>query len=274
MAWRPPWWLDFLKHCWPLSAVAVRAASLPVVGKVVTALVQPWFGREHFNISYIPIHQNIDPGDSVVLSESIIAELIGRSAHRVIIKRCTCRDAGDCSDYPVEDGCLMLGEDTRAISADIARHVSKEEALAHLHRQVEMGLIPMTGRVRMDHLFYGASDRRKMLTICFCCPCCCVVLNNARHIPAEMRSSIVRLQGVAVAVDESACGLCGTCVQACFMKAISIREGRVFHDDALCIGCGRCVTVCPQKATHLTIEDSEAAAAEFLGRLSVRADVE
>lgn len=274
MTWRPTWWLDFLKYCWPLSAVGVRATRLPILGKMITTLVKPVFGEEHFNISYIPIHKNLDPDGSTVITERVIAELVRRSSHRVIIKRCTCRDAGDCQTYPVENACLMLGEGTRNISPEVGRPVSIEEALEHVTRQIGRGLTPMTGRVRMDDLFYGVPNQRKMLTVCFCCPCCCAVLHHAGDLPIEIRSSIVRLKGVRLSVDAQTCRLCGRCVEACFVDAISIQGNLVLHDEGRCIGCGRCATVCPEKATMLSIDDPEAAAEELLGRIRERVSVE
>jgi Fe-S-cluster-containing hydrogenase component 2 len=168
---------------------------------------------------------------------------------------------------------MLLGEDTKKISPEIANHISVEEALEHLQTKISLGLIPLTGRVRMDDLYYGVPNRGKMLTVCFCCPCCCTVLESAKYFPERFRSSIIPLKGLQVKVEPSKCNQCLTCVSACFMDAISIEDGAIRHDGSKCIGCGRCSTVCPQAATTLEISDSQAAVDELLGRINERVSV-
>jgi ferredoxin len=274
MSWRPSWWLDALKVYWPLNHLAAKATGMPVLGPVVTKVVDPLFNSKSFNISYIPVNAKIDPPLSSILTQEIIVKLIRASAHRVVIKRCTCRDSKSCQEYPVEDSCLLLGEDTKRISADIARHIAVDEAIEHMQRKISLGLIPLIGRVRMDDLYYGVPNHGRMLTICFCCPCCCTVLASARYFPKEFRSSIVPLKGLKVGVDQSKCIQCQSCVDACFMHAIKLENGNIVHDESLCIGCGRCSTVCKGLATSIEIENSDAAIDEILGRIRQRVSVE
>lgn len=270
MSWRPSWWLNVLKTYWPLNQLTAKATHWPVVGPVVTKAIRPLFNSKNFNITYIPINAKIDPPVSTALTENIIADLIRSSSHRVVIKRCSCRDSKNCKEFPAEDSCLLLGEDTKKVSPDIANHLSVDEALEHMKKKIALGLIPMTGRVRMDDLYYGIPNRGRMLTICFCCPCCCTVLSSAKYFPKEFRSSIVRLNGLHVLVDQSKCIQCKTCIDACFMNAISIEGGKIIHDESKCIGCGRCSTICPQNATTVELDDSQAAIDEILGRISQR----
>ena len=85
----------------------------------------------------------------------VLEELIRRSSHRVIIKRCTCRDHHKCKNHPIEDACILLGDGAAEIDPGVARHVSIDEAIAHMKSQVNDGLIPFAGRVRMDDFFWG-----------------------------------------------------------------------------------------------------------------------
>ena len=82
---------------------------------------------------------------------------------------------------------MLLGEDTQKVTKGIANTLTVDEAILHLHKKIKLGLIPMTGRVRMDDLYYGIPNRGKMLTICFCCPCCCTVLNSARLLSGHIQ---------------------------------------------------------------------------------------
>ena len=267
MTWRPSWWLYVLKIYWPLNHLMAKATGIPFAGKVITFLAKPLFNSKSFNISYIPVNANIEPASSTVLTGGIIEELIRLSAHRVIIKRCSCRDAKGSKEYPIEDSCMLLGFDTRVISPGIAKHVSIDEALEHLKTKMALGLIPMTGRVRMDDLYYGVPNRGRMLTVCFCCPCCCTVLNSAQYFPDEFKTGLIKLKGLSIAVDTEKCKLCGSCIEACFMKTISLADGKIIHDESKCIGCGRCSVVCPEKAVHVLLANPSSAVDEIMDRI-------
>ena len=274
MSRRPAWWLDFLKIIWPITKLSARATQWPVVGKLLSPAVIPFFTGKNFHISYLPVNATISGAQSMVLPTRLIEEITRRSAHRVIIKRCTCRDSESCSTYPVEEACLLLGEGTKSIDARIARHVSVDEALEHLRHMLDLGLIPMMGRVLMDNYFWGVPNRGKLLTICFCCPCCCTIFNSVRFFPAEVKDSFVRVKGLSVTVDPNTCQRCGTCVEACFFQAISLTPHGIVHYDALCKGCGRCAVVCPTKAVAVEVENLDEAVEEIIGRIRRRIDFE
>lgn len=274
MSWRPKWWLEVLRIYWPLNTLAAKMMSRPIVGRFLSITLLPLFTKKNFNISYIPINANIEPVTSSALNRNILEELIRRSSHRVIIGRCSCRDSKKCRNYPVEDSCLLLGEDTRVVDSRIARHVSVNEALDHARIKTASGLIPMIGRVRMDDFYYGIPNRGRMLTICFCCPCCCSVLGALQYLPQEAKSSLVRLKNVKVVVDAKKCTQCLHCIEACFAKAITLWDGMIRHDEQKCIGCGRCSIVCPQRATTVIVEDIDAAINEVHGRIKERVNIE
>lgn len=253
---------------------AFRATRLPYIGGAVERLLLPLFTGRNFNVTYVPIQENIDTGESVVLPRQAVEELIRRSSHRVIIHRCTCRDYNKCEDHPVTLGCTLLGEGTKEIDPRVARHVSVEESLEHLDATIKEGLIPLVGRVRIDNFIWGVKDRGKLLTICHCCPCCCVFFNSGKTMPAATVSSLVPLHGVSVLVDGEMCTSCGDCIDACFVGALSMVDGVVVRDEGLCKGCGVCVSACPEKAMRLDIADMDAAMAELLGRVTGLVDID
>lgn len=275
MGRRPAWWLNVLAKIWPITWMSARATRWPVIGKAVAAFTLPLFSKRNLNITYIPINKSLtDPG-STPLPIIVVEELIRRSSHRVIIHRCTCRDARGRENHPVEIGCILMGDGSAEIDPRISRHVSADEAIAHLHKAVKSGLIPMTGRVKIDNYIWGVPDRRvsrldgrgKLLTVCFCCRCCCTILASGKYLPSEAASSLVRMKGLSMKVDPDKCTACGTCVRECFMGAISVHDDLSVHSEALCKGCGRCASACPQGAVHMEIRNMESAVAELMERI-------
>jgi hypothetical protein len=87
---------------------------------------------------------------------------------------CLCRDAKQCKDYPIDLGCLFLGEAALGINPRLGRGVTKREALEHIRRCREAGLVHLIGRNKLDTVWLGVGPGDKLLTICHCCPCCCL----------------------------------------------------------------------------------------------------
>ena len=274
MSVRPEWWLSVLAKIWPITWISARATKWPVVGGLIARVALPTFSKKNLNITYIPINENIsDAGGSSLLPRQVIENLIRRSSHRAIIHRCTCRDAKGCKEHPIDLGCLFLGEGAKDIDPRIARHVSVEDALEHVDKCLEDGLIPMTGRVKLDNFIWGVPDRGRLLTFCFCCRCCCTILNSGKFLPKEAANSIVPLQGLRIITDHDLCVACGNCVDECPMGALTIHEGKVYNDEDLCIGCGICISVCPEGAIHAEVEDVDAAIDELTNRIDSMVDI-
>ena len=143
-----------------------------------------------------------------------------------------------------------------------------KEALAHVHQCLADGLIPFAGRFKADNYLWGVKDRGRLLTVCFCCPCCCVIMSIARYMPQVTRDSIVKLQGFKLTIDAGCCTACGTCAAACFMEALKLENGRISYDESRCRGCGVCMSVCPNKAVSAAVDDLQAAVYDLQGRIS------
>ncbi len=271
MSKRAAWWLSVLAKIWPLTwKSAYQVAKLrpvPLLGVLAEKMSVPLFTGANLNVSYIPINETIEGAPSSALSEAIVAQMIRRSSHRVILNRCTCRDAKQCTSHPIDFGCIQLGEGTRQIDPRIARHVSVEECLDYLRDAVADGLIPMIGRVRIDDLLWGVKNTGQMMCVCLCCRCCCTNLNSGKYWPPIAQASFHRLKGVHVEGDATRCTQCGTCIEQCFMDAIRFQGDAVVIDDMLCKGCGLCVSACQQEALRIVCDDVEAAADELMERL-------
>jgi hypothetical protein len=269
MNWRPKWWLTFLARVWPITRMSAKATQIPFIGKLFAASVIPLFSGRNFNVTYIPVNEELKGPENIHLPLMVLEELIRRSAHRVTIKRCHCRESNGCKEFPIENACLHLGQGTAEHAPWIADSLSVDDAIAHARHMVGLGLTPMIGRVRMDNILYGVPDRGKLLTVCFCCHCCCTVMSSAKYFPKKAMDSIVRLEGVKIAVDSEKCRVCRSwdCIEGCMIRAYTFEGGIVRHDAGRCKGCGWCVSLCPHKAIRVEVADIGAAVDELLGRI-------
>ncbi|HZW03956.1 MAG TPA: 4Fe-4S binding protein, partial [Anaerolineaceae bacterium] len=202
---------------------------------------------------------------------AVVDHFIEQASYHWIMDRCICRESDDCQTYPHDLGCIFLGEAVQHISPHLGRRVTKAEALAHARRCREAGLVQLIGRDRLDSIWLGARPFGKLMTICHCCPCCCLfrILPDLRP---GIGAGIQRMPGVRVWVGAECAG-CGRCTEAvCFVDAIRLVDGQAHISDE-CRGCGRCVETCPQDAIHLTIEDQGYIQAAIAG-IAARVDVD
>jgi ferredoxin len=183
---------------------------------------------------------------------------------------CICRDSRQCKDYPIDLGCLFLGNAAMGINPQLGRHVMRDEALEHVRRCREAGLVHLIGRNKLDTVWLGVGPGNRLLTICNCCPCCCL-WRVLPYISSQIGSKVVRMPGVSVTVTNE-CSGCGLCAQdVCFVDAIHLADGHAVIGEA-CRGCGRCVDVCPQQAIELSMDDSQLVE-RAIARLSPLVDV-
>jgi NAD-dependent dihydropyrimidine dehydrogenase PreA subunit len=55
---------------------------------------------------------------------------------------------------------------------------------------------------------------------------------------------------MAVKIDKEKCNACGTCVEACPVEALKLKDVAEV-DEETCIDCGTCVDECPEGAISL-----------------------
>jgi ferredoxin len=216
----------------------------------------PEFDPAKSNLSWIPINQDIQGAEGTVLSEEVLGRLIEKARHRVIVKSCGCRKACRCRHYPQDIGCLMMGESALKIPAKMGRVVGIDEAKAHVKKAMDAGLIPVTGKARIDNDIFMIPDEGKLLTVCLCCECCCIT-RYSRHVPRSVLDGMHHpVEGLSVEVTEACIG-CGTCMSRCYLQAIEMRAGRATIGE-MCRVCGRCAMHCPQHAIRLKLDNPRA----------------
>lgn len=272
---RPLWFVKLLKKTFPGRFRLARLTRLPVIGRLIDyALFRGddivYLPRDGAVRQVLQVNQTIVRPEDVVLPSQVVEHFVERANYHWIMNFCICRDASHCKDYPIDLGCLFLGEAVLAINPRLGRRVTKAEALEHARRCREAGLVHLVGRNRLDTVWLGATPGHKLLTICNCCPCCCLWQVLPQLSPL-IGHKIARMPGVTVAVTEQCVG-CGDCTRGvCFVNAIHLDGQRAVIDDA-CRGCGRCIEVCPAGAIELTIDDARFVE-KSVARLSTLVDV-
>jgi ferredoxin len=251
---RPLWFVELLKKVFPGRFLLAKTTKVPLLG---TLLDHALF--EDDDLMYLPrterieINQPIEFDGETVIPTQVVDHFIENASVHWVMDACICRQANECKDYPIDLGCLFLGEAALGINPNLGRRVTKEEAFEHVQRCREAGLVHLIGRNKLDTIWLGIEPGVKLLTICNCCPCCCL-WRVLPHVSDQIGSKITRMPGVTVEINDLCIG-CGTCTDGvCFVDAIRLVDGRAVVSDA-CRGCGRCVDVCPEGAIEIKFED-------------------
>jgi len=202
----------------------------------------------------IKVGESVDTVPEMILPSKAVEHVIRNASHRVIMNFCVCRESLQCKDYPIEMGCIFLGDTARDIHPELGREATVDEALEVAARARELGLVHCVGRSGFDPLWLDVAPANKLFTICNCCPCCCIT----RTIPYAMPiigEGFQRMPGIKITVTDDCLG-CGTCVEeACLFQAVSIEDGRAVINEDACRACGRCANFCPEEAIEITIDD-------------------
>jgi ferredoxin len=262
LLWSAPLWQ-------PMTDNWAKATSWPVVGKYIGWLV----GEKHYDVTFIPINQELEQEGSTVIPKQVVSEMIKDSCHRVILPVCLCRMGCRCQDWPMEIGCIFMGEGAKQIDPSIGKPVSVEEALAHMDRAIDAGLIPQIGRVDPDPFMLGVRmrDWDRFLTLCFCCTCCCIAMRNMQSWDPGMRDRMHKLEGLSIEISDD-CDGCGKCAKRCFAEAIVV-EDKLARITGTCKGCGLCIETCPKDAIKISVTDGDRMLEEAFHRIKSYADV-
>ncbi|WP_455645663.1 4Fe-4S binding protein [Methanosphaera sp.] len=202
----------------------------------------------------INMNQTIPQADKIVFPSDIIKEVIRKANYIVIMNKCLCRNSAGCEDYPIDLGCIFMGKATKQISRKYCREVTAQEAINHIDKCNDAGLIHIMGRNKMDVTWMNVHPGEELLTVCNCCPCCCLwrVLPN---LSDSIQENFFKLPGVSIYYDASKCIGCKKCIDVCFAQAISLKNEKIELNENTCIGCGQCSNNCPVDALQLNYEN-------------------
>jgi len=229
----------------------LKLFNVPVLGSALKRVMD----QKGTVFTYIPVNAAVEAGGSMALPVTIAEHFIQEASHRVILDFCPCRRAMNCSEHDVNLGCVFLGEGAREIrTPDVGRPAGAQEAMDHLHRAAASGLVPVIGKVKFDAAYLGVKKHHRLMTICFCCSCCCLA-RGIHHAPRDVRDVMVKLEGVEVKLVGE-CSGCGACVDVCIFKQRKIVDGMAVAGEE-CKGCGRCAAVCPNHAIEIRITNPD-----------------
>lgn len=230
-----------------VHAVFYITGKTPMVRNVF-----PWTNPKHSNLSMIPINKDIH-GYNEILPPQVVHEIIDNTSHYVIYNKCSCRVAFKCENHTHDIGCLFIGEDAEKMPSALTRRVTREEAHEHVDKAIAGGLVPTIGKFRVDNFLFMIPDRKKLMSICFCCHCCCMV-TYTKHMPSkQLDQIIVPIEGLSLEVTDK-CNGCGECVDYCAFNAVDIIDGMAVHND-YCRICGRCQSNCPNGAINISMDN-------------------
>lgn len=269
---RSKWFVAALKKGFPQRILFSRLTKIPIIGQMVDHML-----FEGDDILYLPkdeviqINKAIDRHGEMVLPSQVVDYFIEKSNYHWIMDWCICRSSSSCTNYPIDLGCLFLGEAAVHIDPRLGRQVSKEEAHSHVKKCRDVGLVHLIGRNKLDTFWLKVGPGEKLLTICNCCECCCL-WRILPYVSKTISNKVKKMPGVKVEVNPDLCIGCGTCTKnICFVKAIQLINKKAVISD-LCRGCGRCVDVCPQHAISLSITGLENVS-EVIDRINSLVDV-
>ncbi|MBI4295783.1 MAG: 4Fe-4S binding protein [Chloroflexi bacterium] len=195
---------------------------------------------------------NLRPED--ILWYEDIEQVLSRAKVITGGRSCGCRRVWGVCESPV--GCMGWSFDdaqSRPGGMGGTRQVlSLEQALALVDEAEEYGNVMVPANV-------GAIEMT-----CFCCPCCCHVLQPGLDYgrqykdygPVHAGTAPSRFRAV---VDVELCDGCQTCVERCHFSAIEMRKTpgskrlKAHVESENCMGCGLCVFKCPQNAMRLEL---------------------
>ena len=213
--------------------------------------------KEHTGGTVINLNVDLsDKAESVVVPYDLVIHALEKADYIGAAHKCLCRTAHNCKHYPAGLGCLFLGKSGRsAVAHGIADEVSKEEAIARVDKAAELGLACMSLWVEIEQLVWGLRNDEMcdMVEICFCCPCCCMVMNLCKATSRDIRDRF-KPSGFTATVDHGKCIGCYKCMATvCPQDALQVRasDGKVTVNQETCFGCGYCKQACPTDAIKI-----------------------
>lgn len=184
-----------------------RIAKLTKQSKIIRKIIDKGLFEDD-DVTVIPntikINKTIEAEKSEFIPTDILKEVIEKIDDIVIMNSCLCRTSNNCKDYPQDIGCIFLGPTSRKIPQNLCHKASKKEAQDHVDKADAAGLSHIIGRNKIDSIWMNAKPKEGLLTICHCCPCCCL-WKVIPQLDDKISDKMHKLDGVEIAIDNSKC---------------------------------------------------------------------
>lgn len=187
-------------------------------------------------IRTIPVLDSVAREVTPLAAHEDIEAIIRANAELISIRECCCRNAARKCDHP-NDVCMQFGRRAKYdLYRGSGRQVTADEAIAIARRAGESGLVPTVTNM---------ADVKALEFICFCCGCCCLIINPGLHT-GKLDKILAPSRFVATINECSGCELClpQCCVDAIRMDSDDANTKVATIDQSRCLGCGACVTAC------------------------------
>ncbi len=186
----------------------------------------------------ITVEQSISPGSRVHTYDQVSSYI--DQFEDMAVTTCYCRHQGKLLDPKSDCGkpddvCMQFGFAAQyVIERGMGRRITKEQARETLRRAEEAGLVHASVNFQEGIDF-----------ICNCCSCHCMILKTALAQPKPGQALFSSFQP---SFDPDRCVVCGTCVERCPAKALTLDGDLPELNLDRCFGCGACATGCPSEA--------------------------
>ena len=186
----------------------------------------------------LTVSEEVETGHEILPIEEIYS-IIDRNTDFAVIP-CPCRNRMEIEgirecNYTVNN-CIMLGANAKALrefNDPVVKFPTKEEVKDIVRNAGEEGLVHCT-----DNTAYHTS------ILCNCCECCCGILRGLTKL--DNPRAVAKANFIS-SINKELCIACGTCVERCKFKAITIEDHARVNQNR-CVGCGLCAVTCPEDA--------------------------
>jgi Na+-translocating ferredoxin:NAD+ oxidoreductase RNF subunit RnfB len=182
----------------------------------------------------IPVGLTLKAQGQVLAFEDVRS--IVDQAQKLAVTKCTCRLVAKKCERTLEACVQVDNAAAYAIDRGTGREISKEEALDLFRRCEEEGLIHTTFNQKSVHH-----------VICNCCGDCCQFM----PVLIQYGTAVVGASRFEARVDPDLCTGCETCIDRCYVHAVTMEEDIARVNPEQCLGCGLCAVTCPSGAMSL-----------------------
>ena len=203
---------------------------------------------------YSPASLSVDVPVQGVMPHEQIGPIVETST-KIAVAHCPCRMSAkilgrtDC--HHSLEVCIKYDEMAEfVISRELAREVSKDEALHILESCEKEGLVHMVD-----------NSQGQIKHTCNCCGHYCwnVGIIRRRKVPRDVLMAVYFIRET----EHDECIGCGACEEICPVDAVKIIDDQADVDLDWCIGCGVCVTACPTEAISIKRRIEERSPKDF-----------